>query len=181
MRSRESRITCQSGPLIGRDTPPARQPRAYEPIARAARGAGPGTEPNSTFAGPAGVLLTSFGATGGCTAAAFAGSLTGSAATGPQIRNSNKQAVILLAISITKQAIRLEARFKTGALAPATPMCLDLGCVAPAHARPAPPEREDRANFSSCGRVFAVSVSKLRSCPSSAQSGRANRANDCPL
>src|SRR4029079_10371781 len=54
-------------------------------------------------------------------AAAFAGSLTGSAATGPQIRNSNKQAVILLAISITK------ARFKTGALAPATPMCLDLG------------------------------------------------------
>src|SRR6476469_2089248 len=92
---RDSRITCQSGPLIGRATAPARQPLAYEPIARAARGAGPGTEPNSTFAGPVGVLLTSFGATGGCTAAAFAGSLTGSAATGPQIRRSNKQAVIL--------------------------------------------------------------------------------------
>jgi hypothetical protein len=123
LRSRESRITCQSGPLIGRDTPPARQPRAYEPIARAARGAGPGTEPNSTLAGPAGVLLTSFGAAGGCTAAAvFAGSSTGSAATGPtQIRSSNKQAVILSAISITKQAIGLEARSKTGALAPATP------------------------------------------------------------
>src|SRR6185437_13940373 len=30
-----------------RDTPPARHPRAYEPIGRAARGAGPGTEPNS--------------------------------------------------------------------------------------------------------------------------------------
>jgi hypothetical protein len=121
LRSRESRITCQSGPLIGRDTPPARQPRAYEPIERAARGAGSGTEPNSTFAGPAGVLLTSFGATGGCTAAVFAGSSTGSAATGPQIRSSNKQAVILSAISITKQAIGPEARSKTGALAPATP------------------------------------------------------------
>src|SRR5262249_1556877 len=51
LRLRESRITCQSGPLIGRATAPARQPRAYEPIARAASGAGSGTAPNSSFAG----------------------------------------------------------------------------------------------------------------------------------
>src|ERR1700742_4632330 len=38
LRLRESRITCQSGPLIGSATAPARQPRADEPIARAASG-----------------------------------------------------------------------------------------------------------------------------------------------
>src|SRR5262249_7709940 len=51
LRLRESRITCQSRPLIGRATAPARQPRAYDPIARAASGAGPGAAPNSSFAG----------------------------------------------------------------------------------------------------------------------------------
>jgi len=38
LRLRESRITYQSGPLIGSATAPARQPRADEPIARAASG-----------------------------------------------------------------------------------------------------------------------------------------------
>ena len=51
LRLRDSRITCQSGPLMGRATPPARQPLAYEPIDRAARGAGVVTEPNSSLAG----------------------------------------------------------------------------------------------------------------------------------
>src|SRR6185437_6413422 len=51
LRLRDSRITCQSGPLIGRATAPARQPLAYEPIARAASGAGLGAAPNSSFAG----------------------------------------------------------------------------------------------------------------------------------
>src|SRR6187399_3217689 len=46
LRLRDSRITCQSGPLMGSDTPPARQPFAYEPIARAVRGAGADAAPN---------------------------------------------------------------------------------------------------------------------------------------
>ena len=51
LRLRVSRITCQSGPLIGSATAPARHPFAYEPMARAASGAGPVTAPNSSFAG----------------------------------------------------------------------------------------------------------------------------------
>src|SRR4029078_13508247 len=51
LRLRDSRITCQSGPLIGRATAPARQTLAYEPIARAASGAGLGSAPKSSFAG----------------------------------------------------------------------------------------------------------------------------------
>src|ERR1051325_9257777 len=46
LRLRESRMTCQSGPLIGSDTPPAKQPLAYEPMARAASGAGAVAAPN---------------------------------------------------------------------------------------------------------------------------------------
>src|SRR5262249_28037774 len=51
LRLRDSRITCQSGPLIGSAIAPARHPFAYEPIARAARGAGPDAAPNNSFAG----------------------------------------------------------------------------------------------------------------------------------
>src|SRR5262249_49133006 len=51
LRLRDSRITCQSGPLIGSATAPARQPFAYEPIARAASGAGPVAAPNRSLAG----------------------------------------------------------------------------------------------------------------------------------
>src|SRR4029453_5832892 len=43
---RDSRIPCQSGPLMGSDIPPARQPFAYEPMARAASGAGADAGPN---------------------------------------------------------------------------------------------------------------------------------------
>src|SRR4029079_5953049 len=50
LRLQDSRITCQSGPLMGSDTPPVRQPFAYEPMARAASGAGADAAPNRSRA-----------------------------------------------------------------------------------------------------------------------------------
>ena len=114
MRSRESRITCQAGPLIGRETAPARQPFAYEPIARTASGAGAATPPNRWFAGgPFGAVLTPLGGAEGWTAVVFADFLIGlegwtavvfadfligSAATDPQTNNNNAQAITLCII-----------------------------------------------------------------------------------
>src|SRR4026208_2002794 len=73
LRLRDSRITCQSGPLMGSDTPPARQPLAYEPMARAASGAGADAAPNRSRAiGDLGADFfgagfgTGLGGTGGC-------------------------------------------------------------------------------------------------------------------
>src|SRR6478609_7546181 len=85
-------MTCQSGPLMGSATAPARQPLAYEPIERAARGAGAVTAPNSSRAGGClggGGFLAAGLAAGfvdpGVVAAVFAGPLvTCSAATAPQ-------------------------------------------------------------------------------------------------
>src|SRR6516165_1561132 len=91
LRLRGCRITCQSGPLIGSDTPPARQPLAYEPIARAASGAGAATAPNRSRAiGDLGALfLEVLGAgfatgLGGTAVAAVLFGVACSAATTPQ-------------------------------------------------------------------------------------------------
>ena len=51
MRLRESRMTCQAGPSMARDFAPERQPLAYQPMARAASGAGVFFAPNSSLAG----------------------------------------------------------------------------------------------------------------------------------
>src|SRR6188472_41257 len=54
-RSAQENRAVADGPSCGcaraAATAPARQPRAYEPIARAASGAGPGAAPKSSFAG----------------------------------------------------------------------------------------------------------------------------------
>ena len=79
--------------------PPARQPFAYEPIARAASGAGEVTAPKSRFAGPVGALSTGFGETGGSTAAVFGGLSAGSAAREPQTSRSSTHNVIFCFIA----------------------------------------------------------------------------------
>src|SRR5262245_4343115 len=56
MRLRERRITCHAGPSIGSGLAPARQPLAYQPIARAVSGAAGVAAPNRTFAGVGGFL-----------------------------------------------------------------------------------------------------------------------------
>ena len=79
--------------------PPARQPLAYEPIARAASGAGEVTAPKSRFAGPVGAVSTGFGEIEGCAAAVLSGLLIGSAATDPHTRSSSTYKVIFCFIA----------------------------------------------------------------------------------
>src|SRR3979411_3370229 len=51
LRLRDSRITCQVGPVIGSDSAPARQPLKSPPIERGAPGNGVDLRANSSLAG----------------------------------------------------------------------------------------------------------------------------------
>src|SRR5712671_4445222 len=51
LRLRDSRMTCQVGPVIGSDTAPARQPSKSPPIERGSPGNGVDLRANSSLAG----------------------------------------------------------------------------------------------------------------------------------